>query len=148
METVVRVAIIYAFLIIGLRLMGKREFSQLSALELVMLLLIPELVSQGVLAEDYSLTNALIAAATLLTLVFLNSLLSYRSRRVEKAMASSPTLLVADGKVLEDNLDHERITASELFGEMRKSGIDELEQVRWAVLEGDGRISIVPKKDG
>jgi uncharacterized membrane protein YcaP (DUF421 family) len=145
METVLRVALIYVLLLVGLRVLGKREFGQLAPMELIALLLIPEIVSQALIGDDYSLTNALVAISTLFVLVFLNSLLTHVSRRFESVVESTPTVLAHDGRLLHDNLHRERITPSEIYSEMRKSGLERLEQVRWAVLEGDGKISIVPR---
>jgi uncharacterized membrane protein YcaP (DUF421 family) len=147
METVLRVTIIYVGLLLGMRIMGKREFSQLTPLELVTLLLIPELVAHSLLREDYSLTNALIAVSTLFSLVFLTSLLIQRSKLLEEIIADTPTVLVAHGRFIEENLNKERVTPGEIFGAMRKSGLERLAQVKWAVLEGDGKISIVPEEN-
>jgi uncharacterized membrane protein YcaP (DUF421 family) len=148
METVFRVAIIYLFLMFALRIMGKREFGQLSPLELVTLLLIPELVSQALLREDFSITNAIIAMTTLFTMVFLTSLVMQRSKKAERAIAGEPTVLVYHGKLVPEHLHKERVTESELFSEMHKSGLDRLEQVRWAILESDGKIAIIPEDSG
>jgi uncharacterized membrane protein YcaP (DUF421 family) len=147
METVLRVALIYAFLLAGLRVMGKREFGQLAPMELIALLLIPEIVSQALVGDDYSITNALVAVCTLFVLVFLNSLLTHASRRYERVVESTPTVLAHDGRLVHENLHRERITPTEIYSEMRKSGLERLEQVRWAVLEGDGKISVVPRQD-
>ncbi|HYD84063.1 MAG TPA: YetF domain-containing protein [Opitutus sp.] len=146
METVVRVVLIYVFILVGLRLLGKREFSQLSAIDLVTLLLVPEIVSQAITRDDFSLTNAFVAVATLFCLVFFTSALAHRFRRVERFINGAPALLVARGKILFANCDRERISAEEIFSEMHKNGLDSLEAVRWAILEVDGRISIVPEK--
>lgn len=145
METVLRTIVVYLFILVGLRILGKREFGELSALDLVTLLLVPELVSQALTREDDSLTNAFVATATLFTLVFLTSALSHRFRRVERIVNGKPTILVARGQLLADNCNRERISAEEIFAEMHKNGIDAIGQVRWAILEVDGSISIVPE---
>jgi len=148
METVLRVVIIYAVILLGLRVLGKREFGELSPLELITLILIPDLVSQGVVRSDYSLTNSIIAVTTLFSLVFLVSLLSHRFGRVEKWIDGEPTLLVARGRLLVKNLNRERISPDEVYSQMHKSGCEHLSRVRWAVLETDGRISIILEKNG
>lgn len=149
METVIRVALIYLFILFSLRVMGKREFSQLSPLELVTLLLIPELAAQALIREDFSFVNALIALSTLFALVFISTLLQYHSRKASKAISGSPSILVSDGELIEKNLDEERVGAEEIFSEMHKAGFAELSQVRWAILETDGSIAIVPfESDG
>ena len=144
MDTVIRVAIVYVFLLVGLRMMGKREFGQLAPMELIALLLIPEIVSQALIGEDYSLTNAFIAIATLFTLVFANSLLAHTSEPFQRVAEGQPAVLAHHGQLVQANMDRERISPSELYSEIRKSGLERLDQVRWAVLEGDGKISIVP----
>ena len=148
METVIRVALIYLFVLFSLRVMGKREFSQLSPLELVTLLLIPELAAQALVREDFSLVNALIALSTLFVLVFISTLLQYHSRKASKAISGSPSVLVSDGELIEKNLNEERVGAEEIFSEMHKAGFAELSQVRWAILETDGSIAIVPYDNG
>lgn len=143
METVLRVVLIYIVILAGLRVLGKREFGQLSPVELITLLLIPDLVSQSVVRADYSLTNGLIAIATLLSLVFVTSVFSHRFRRLERLVGGEPTLLVTDGRMLTANMDRERISAEELYCEIHQAGLERLSQVRWAILETNGRISIV-----
>jgi uncharacterized membrane protein YcaP (DUF421 family) len=145
METVVRIAVIYSFILVGLRLLGKRELSQLTPLELVTLMLIPEIVSQSMIGEDFSVTNGVIGLATIFSLVFLTSLLKQNVKSVERLIEGTPTLLVQRGKFIEENLNKERITPDEVFGEMHKSGLEHLAEVKWAILETDGKISIVPE---
>jgi uncharacterized membrane protein YcaP (DUF421 family) len=147
METVLRVVIIYAVIFAGLRVLGKREFGQLSPLELITLILIPDLVSQGVVGSDYSLTNSIIAVTTLLSLVFVISQLCHRFERIEKWVGGEPALLVAHGRLLTRNLNRERVSPEEIFSQMHEAGCEHLSQVRWAVLESDGRIAIIPEKD-
>lgn len=144
METVLRIAFIYFFLMIALRAMGKRELNKMSAFELVMLLLIPELFSQAALREDFSMTNATVATATLLTLVFLTSVVSHMSKRAHEVINGVPTVLVRSGRYIEDNMNRERIAPDELLAEMRKAGYDRLDQIKWAILEDDGKISLIP----
>ena len=146
METVVRVFLLYLFVIIGLRVMGKREFSEMSPLELVTLLLIPDILSQSLVKEDFSLTNGVIAIATLFTLTFLTSLLMHRSQKAEKIIEGIPVVLVENGRLLEDPMNRERVSPGEIFAQMHQSGLYRLEQVRWAILETDGRIAIIPSQ--
>jgi uncharacterized membrane protein YcaP (DUF421 family) len=143
MDTIIRVVVVYAFLFAVLRLLGKREFGQLSPIEFICLLLIPEMVSQALVRDDFSMTTALVGVSTLVLLVFLTSLLSHRSKKLESALQGEPTVLVSRGRLLNTTMDRERITPDEIFTEMRRVGLDRLDQVRWAVLEPDGHISIV-----
>lgn len=143
METVLRVAITYVVILAGFRVMGKRELSQLSPFELVTLLLIPEIFAQAIIGEDFSMTNALVAFTTLLSLVFLTSVLAHVSRRFGAVIEAGPSVLVANGRMIERNMNRERITPEELHSELRMSGLEELSQVKWAILEADGKISVV-----
>jgi uncharacterized membrane protein YcaP (DUF421 family) len=145
METVIRVVVIYIFLLVALRIMGKREFGQLSPLELVSLLMIPELVSNALQSEDFSIVDALVAVSTLLALVMLTSILMHQSKKAEKIISAEPTVLVHHSQYAVDNMNRERVTVDEIFSEMHKSGLERLEQVKWAILEADGTITIVPK---
>jgi len=147
METVVRIAIVYVAILIGLRAIGKREFSQLSPMELVTLLLIPEIVSQGVIREDFSITNALIGVASILALVLGTSVLQSQNERAEKAISGTPSVLVHRGRLIEQNLAVERVTPNEVLGEIRSAGYLTLEEIEWAILEGDGRVSVIPRED-
>lgn len=147
METVLRVLVVYLFLIISLRIIGKREFGQLSPLELVSLLLIPELVSNAIQAEDFSLVDAFVGVTTLLALTVLTSMLIHRSKAAEKFIAAEPTVLVYHGKLAAENMNRERVTPDEIFTEIRRSGLARLEQVDWAILEPSGSITIVPLND-
>lgn len=143
MDTVLRIAVTYVFLMIVFRIMGKRELSKLSPFELVTLLLIPEILSQAMSGEDHSMTGALTGVSTLLCLVFLTSILTHRFRWFERIIESPPTVLVDQGTILTPHMDRERIQADELFGEMHKAGIERLSEVRWAILESDGHISFI-----
>lgn len=144
METVIRVVLIYLFILFSLRVMGKREFSQLSPLELVTLLLIPELGAQALVREDFSIVNAIIALSTLFALVFLSTLVQFHSKRASKMINDVPTVLVSDGEFIEKHLNEERVGPGEIFAELHKAGFAELSQVRWAILETDGTISVIP----
>ena len=146
METVVRILVIYLLLLLGLRAMGKREFGQLSPFELVTLLLIPELIQQAAVREDFSLTNAVIAVSALFLLVFLTSALAHRFGGFERFIAGSPAVLAHDGRFVPDVMNHERVSGDEIYSELRKVGLVELKQVRWVLLEPDGKIAVIPRR--
>ncbi|WP_437806802.1 DUF421 domain-containing protein [Sorangium sp. So ce1078] len=145
METVARVTVVYLFLAVALRVLGKRELSSMSPFELVTLMLIPEIVSQA-LVREASLANALAGVSTLLVLVFLTSVLTHLSPRASKVIDGSPTVLVANGRILEEACNRQRIQPEEIVSEMHKSGLADLSQVRWAILEADGDLTIIPEQ--
>jgi uncharacterized membrane protein YcaP (DUF421 family) len=144
MEIVIRIALIYVFLLIALRLMGKREFGQLSPFELVTLLLIPEILTEALHKGEASLTAAFIGVSTLLALVFITSALAYRNRVFGRLTEGVPVVLVQHGSLVADSMNHERIAPQEILSEMHKAGLERLEQVKWGVLEPDGKLSFVP----
>lgn len=144
MAIVVRIALIYVFLLVVLRLMGKREFSQLSPFELVTLLLIPEILTEALNNGEDSLTAAFIGVSTLLSLVFITSLIAYRSPRFGRLTEGEPVVLVRDGHLVPASLHRERVSPQEVVSEMHRSGLERMDQVRWAVLEPDGHISFIP----
>lgn len=148
MEMVARVALIYAVLMIALRIIGKREFGQLSPAELVTLLLIPEILTEVLTQGESSLTRGMVGSATVLSLVFGLSLLAYRSRRIGGWTDGEPVVLVQHGHLVPASMHRERITPDELLSEMHKSGLERMEQVKWAVLEPDGKISFITREAG
>ena len=147
METVIRVVFVYIFVWACFRVLGKRELSQMAPFELVMLLFVPQFFSRALTRQDYSMTNAVAASTTLFSLVMLTSILSFRFGAFRRFMEARPTVLVKHGEILPKSLDHERIAPDEIFSAMHKAGIERLEQVQWAILEGDGKIAII-RSDG
>ncbi|HEV2642190.1 MAG TPA: YetF domain-containing protein [Candidatus Elarobacter sp.] len=145
MATVIRVAIAYVVIWAAFRVIGKRELTRMSPVELVFLLLIPQLFSRALTREDYSLTNAIVGETTLLSLVFLSSALSYRSRRAATILLAKPTVLVAHGAFVVPALHEERMSAEDVYDAIQKAGLSRVEQVQWAVLQADGKIAIVPR---
>jgi uncharacterized membrane protein YcaP (DUF421 family) len=148
MDTVIRIVVFYVVVWLGLRILGKREFSELSSLELITLLTVPEIMSPALTRGDYSVTNAVIGLATLFGLTFLNSLVTHQSKAAEEFIMGKPTVLIQHGKFVPENMDKERVSAEEINTEMHKSGLEEVSQVRWAILESDGKIAIIPENEG
>jgi len=147
METVIRVVFVYIFVWACFRLLGKRELSQMAPFELVMLLFVPQFFSRALTRQDYSMTNAIAASTTLFSLVMLTSILSFRFGGFRRFMEARPTVLVKHGEIIPESLGHERIAADEIFSAMHKAGLERLDQVQWAILEGDGKIAII-RSDG
>ncbi len=148
MDIVIRIVVIYLFVVFGLRVLGRREFSDMSPLDMVTLLLIPEIAAQAMPGgEDFSLINGLTGVATLLLLVFISSQIVYLSPKLEKSVEGRPVVLVESGRYIYANLDKERVTPSEILTEVRHNGLEELEDVKWAILETDGSISVIKSKE-
>jgi uncharacterized membrane protein YcaP (DUF421 family) len=144
METVLRVAYVYILLMLVLRVMGKRELGRLSPFELVLLMLIPELFSQALVREDFSMTNATVAFTSLVTLVFATSVLAHRFKRLETLFTGHPAVLVSDGRFVQDAMNEELVQPGEVYSELRKAGYQRLSDAKWVILENDGKLSIVP----
>lgn len=142
-SSVLHVVVSFAALLLAFRLIGKRELGRLSPFEFVTLMLIPEILSNTVQGQG-ALVTALAGLSTILLLVLVVSIVAQRFELVQKVLESEPTLLVADGRMLENNMNRERISPEELFGEMRKQGLTQLSEVRWAVLEPSGNVTFIP----
>ena len=148
LDSIWRVAFVYFFLMIAFRFAGKRELSEMSPFELVTVLLIPEIYSAALNRSSDSLAHATVSVATLFVLVFVTGLLTFRSQRIERLLEGDAALLVRNGKFLLDNLKKERVTPEEVLTEMHKAGVADIADVRWAILEVDGHISIIPRRSG
>jgi len=142
--SVLHVAVSFVALTLAFRIIGKRELGRLSPLELVTLMLIPEILSNSVQGQSSMLTG-LAGLCTILFLVVATSLLSQRFKKVRDVLEAPPTVLVVNGKLLTEAMNRERISSDELASEMRKQGVEGLEAVRFAVLESGGNITFVAR---
>ena len=145
MDIVIRAAIVFFLILLLTRVVGRRELSSMEPFDLILLVVIGDLVQQGVTQQDNSLTGAALAIATIALLTVLVSLVSVRSRRMRRVFEGAPIVLVSDGEIIEQNLRRERLTVEELAAEARLQQVASLEDVRFAVLETGGKISVIPK---
>jgi uncharacterized membrane protein YcaP (DUF421 family) len=146
MDIVLRAAFAFAFIFFLTRIVGRRELSSLEPFDLIMLIVLGDLVQQGVTQSDYSITGLVLAAGTIALLQVLVSYLNFRFRRLQPLLEGEPIVLVEDGRVLEQNLARERLTPDELLEQARRNQIGSFDQVRLAVLETSGQISFIPKQ--
>jgi uncharacterized membrane protein YcaP (DUF421 family) len=147
MDIVIRAAIIFAFVFLLTRLLGRRELNSLEPFDLILLIVTGDLVQQGVTQNDQSLTGAMLAISTIGLLTVALSYLSFRFKRMRPILNGEPIVLVEDGEVIEANLRRQRLTREEIGAEARLEGISSIEDVRWAILETNGQISFVTKSD-
>lgn len=147
MDIVARAAVMFFVLYVLLRIMGKRELGQLTPFELVVMIVLGDLIQQGVTHNDFSLTGAVLAISTFAFLAVAMSWLTYLSPRAEKLLDGEPRIVIRNGELLKENLRRDRMTQSEVESEMRLAGIANMDQVAWAILEPQGKISFF-KKDG
>jgi uncharacterized membrane protein YcaP (DUF421 family) len=145
-EKIARPVIVYVFLIVGLRLAGKRELAQLNPFDLVVLLLLSNVVQNAIIGEDSSVTGGLVGAAALLLLNHVVVRFLFRHERLDRVIEGEPDVLIDRGKVLTDHLTDETITVKELEVAARKQGFGSLAEVERAVLEAGGGITFVAKK--
>jgi len=125
------------------RAVGRRELSSMEPFDLILLVVIGDLVQQGVTQSDYSLTGATTVLVTMAVLVVATAWLSFRFARLRPLLEGEPTLLIADGEILARNLRRERMTVGEIRAEARLQSIGSLKDIRYAVLETNGKISFI-----
>ena len=146
-EIVLRTAIVYVFLVLVLRVTGKREVGQMSILELIVILVISDAVQNSMVGENTSLWGGLVAVITLFVADNLLKFATRRSQRLQKALEGEPRLFVRDGRILTKALDEEGVDVDDVRAAARGAGIARLDDVRLAVLETDGSISIIAMDD-
>src|SRR3954470_13253951 len=145
MDLVFRTVFVFLLIFAVTRAVGRRELSSMEPFDMILLVVIGDLVQQGVTQSDYSLTGATTVIATLAMLTVLTAYLSFRVARLRPLLEGEPVVVVADGRVLDRNLRRERMTVQELEAEARQQQIGALDDVRIAVLETNGKISFVTK---
>jgi uncharacterized membrane protein YcaP (DUF421 family) len=145
MDLVIRAAVIFFFVFLVTRVVGRRELSELEPFDLILLVVVGDLVQQGVTQSDESVTGALIVIATVALLTVAVSWLSYRLRPVRLVTEGEPLVLVQDGRPIERNMRRERITLQDIEEEARQSQITSIADLRWAILENGGRISCISR---
>jgi len=141
-ELLLRVAVVYAAVFLLLRLVGKKHVGELAPFDLVVLLLLSECVQNALIGDDKSLTGGLIAATALFGLNQLVGFAAWRDRKMARLLEGTPRLLVRHGQILKAELAREQITHSELMEALRREGCTSITNVRYAILENDGDISI------
>jgi uncharacterized membrane protein YcaP (DUF421 family) len=146
MESVLRAAAIYAFLLVLFRITGRRALSEITTFDFVLLLVIGEATQQALLGDDFSVINAFVVIATLVLIDILLSLFKERSPRVGRFLDGVPLIVVEYGRPLTERLRKARLTEEDILEAARQSqGLERLEQIRFAVLEKNGQISVIPE---
>ncbi|MEJ8320399.1 DUF421 domain-containing protein [Pseudomonas oryzihabitans] len=146
MESVLRAAALYAFLLVLFRITGRRALSEITTFDFVLLLVIGEATQQALLGDDFSVINAFVVIATLVLIDILLSLFKERSPWVGRFLDGVPLIVVEYGKPLTERLRKARLTEEDILEAARQSqGLERLEQIRFAVLEKNGQISVIPE---
>ena len=147
MDSVLRAVAIYAFLLLVFRITGKRSLAQITTFDFVLLLIIGEATQQALLGDDFSIINACIVIGTLMVLELGLSVVKDRWPTLDRVLESAPLIVVQDGKVLEERVARERVDVDDVLTAARElHGLERLDQIKFAILERSGGISIVPKR--
>jgi uncharacterized membrane protein YcaP (DUF421 family) len=146
MDIVFRAVVGFCFLVVLMRLIGRRELSSMEPFDLILLIVLGDLIQQGVTQSDYSLTGLILTGGTFAVLAVALSFAVYKFPLLRPVLEDEPLIVVRDGNVIEKNLKRERITVDEVAAEARMQQIASLDDVAWAVLETSGRISFIPKR--
>jgi len=145
MDLVLRAVVVFGFVLLLTRVIGKRELGSLQPFDLILLIVLGDALQQGLTQDDYSLTGAVLVVGTIAVLQVAVSWLNYRFPRVRPILEGEPVIVVQDGEVIRRNLDRERLTVSEIAEEARRQQIAHLSEVRFAILETSGTISFIKK---
>jgi uncharacterized membrane protein YcaP (DUF421 family) len=148
MEAILRGALIYIVLLVLFRVSGNRALSQITAFDFVLLLIISESTQQALLGEDFSLINALLVIVTMVLLDIGISLWKQRSPQADKVIDGVPIIILENGQPLKDRMDKERVDEADILAAARElQGLERIDQIKYAVLERSGGISIIPKEE-
>ena len=146
LEKILRPIVIYAFLVISLRLSGKRELVQLNPFDLVVLLTLSNTVQNAIIGEDNSVSGGIIGATSLLVVNYLVVRFLYNHRKLDRLVEGKADVLIDDGKVRTEHLKRELITMQQLSAAARKQGFDDLSEVQQCVLEPGGTLTFIARK--
>ena len=145
MDIVIRAVVLFLFVWLVTRAVGRRELSTLQPFDLILLIVIGDLIQQGVTQNDFSVTGGMLAVGTVAAMTVLFSWLAFRFPRVQPVLEGDPVILVERGRAVDRNLRMNRITMEELAAQARLQQIAHLDDIDWAVLETSGNISFIPK---
>jgi uncharacterized membrane protein YcaP (DUF421 family) len=145
MDLVLRAVVIFAFVVVLTRTIGRRELASLAPIDLILLIILGDALQQGLTQDDYSLTGAVLDVGTLAVLQVFTSWIAYRFPFTRRALEGEPLIVLEDGKPIERNLKRERLTVEELAESARLHEIGSLDEVRWVVLERNGELSFIKK---
>lgn len=149
MDAFLRPLVIYIVLLVFFRLSGKRSLAQITTFDFILLLIIGEATQQALLGDDFSLTNALLVVLTLLSLDIGFSLLQEHLPLVDRFIDGTPLLIIDNGTILDDRLEKARVDRADILSAARRlQGLERLDQIKYAVLENDGGITVIPKTTG
>jgi uncharacterized membrane protein YcaP (DUF421 family) len=147
MDLVIRAVVIFFFIFLVTRIVGRRQLSTLEPFDLILLVVLGDLVQQGITQSDESVTGTLIVISTIALLSVAVSWAAFRFKALRPITEGEPIVLVHDGQPIPRNMRRERITLADIQEEARNSQIASIADVRWAILENNGQISCIPRKN-
>jgi uncharacterized membrane protein YcaP (DUF421 family) len=145
MDIVLRAAVIFFAVYLVTRMIGRRELGMNEPFDVILLVVMGDLIQQGVTQSDYSVTGTVLALSTFVLLTVALSYLNFRGSRVRTVLEGQPLVLVENGTPVEENLRSQRLVVDEVLSEARLQQVTALKDIRWAILETNGSISIIPK---
>jgi len=145
MDLVIRATVVFFFIFFMTRVVGRRQLSDLEPFDLILLVVLGDLVQQGITQSDESVTGTLTVISTIALLSVAVSWVSFRIKRVRLITEGEPIVLVQDGRPIEHNLRRERITIEDVEEQLRHSQLSSVSELKWAILENDGNISCIPR---
>jgi len=143
LDIVLRAAVAYVFIIFLLRIIGRRELSTLAPSDIVLLVVMGDLVQNGVTQSDQSITGIFLAVSTFAMLTVAMSVLTYKSKRAQTLVEGVPLILIDQGKAVDANMRSERLNLDDIAEEARGQGIERIDQIKWCVLEASGTMSFI-----
>jgi uncharacterized membrane protein YcaP (DUF421 family) len=146
MDLTIRAVVLFFFVFLITRIIGRRELSSLEPFDLILLIVMGDAIQQGLTQDDYSVTGALTVIGTFAILQVIVSYVSFRFPRTRPVLDGEPLVIVQDGKAIEKNMRRERITLEEVMVSARQQQVASLDDIAWAVLETSGKVSIIPKR--
>lgn len=145
MQLIIRAIFLYIFILVVFRMSGKRTLSEMTTFDFVLLLIVGEATQQALLSDDNSLINAMLVVTTLIAVDVLFSILSAKWELFDRVTNGVPVVILEDGKPLKERMEKERVEIDDILEAARRmQGLESIEQVKYAVLEKDGKISIIP----
>lgn len=147
MESIARALIVYVLMLLVFRFSGKRTLGQVTSFDFVLLLIVAETIQSALIGPDLSMTNAMIVVFTLIGIDILLSLVKAHSPRMDRLLEGTPTVIVEDGRLLHDRLREELVDEDDILHAARMQGLERMNQIQRAVLERNGGISIIPRRE-
>jgi uncharacterized membrane protein YcaP (DUF421 family) len=147
-DLVLRAIVLFFFMYVLTRIVGRRELASLEPFDLILLIVLGDAIQQGLTQDDYSVTGAVLVIGTLALLQVFTSYVSFRVPRLRPILEGEPIIVVQDGEPIERNLRRERLTVGEIAAQARMQQIESLDEVKWAVIETSGQMTFIKKGGG